>query len=215
MCTVGQPHMLSLRNFLSFSFFGGQGVQDRVSLCSPGCPGTHSVDQAGLKLRNLPASTSQVLGLKACATTAWSLGTFLWSLLLWWNIMTKSNMGRKAFPHTVSHQKQWGQELQQGRNLDTDAEAMGECCFLAFSTWLCSACFLMEPRTTSPEMAPPSMGWIFSHELLIKKMAYRLACLMILWRRHFLNWGSLLSVDSGTCQVYIKLASTRAIYLIF
>jgi hypothetical protein len=33
--------------------------QDRVSLCSPGCPGTHSVDQAGLKLRNSPASASQ------------------------------------------------------------------------------------------------------------------------------------------------------------
>jgi hypothetical protein len=46
------------------------GFQDRVSLYSPGCPGTHSVDQAGLKLRNLPASASQVLGLKACATTA-------------------------------------------------------------------------------------------------------------------------------------------------
>jgi hypothetical protein len=41
-----------------------------VSLCSPGCPGTHSVDQAGLKLRNLPASASQVLGLKVCATSA-------------------------------------------------------------------------------------------------------------------------------------------------
>jgi hypothetical protein len=39
------------------------------SLCSPGCPGTHSVDQAGLELKNLPASASQVLGLKACATT--------------------------------------------------------------------------------------------------------------------------------------------------
>jgi hypothetical protein len=39
-------------------------------LCSPGCPGTHSVDQAGLELRNPPASASQVLGLKACATTA-------------------------------------------------------------------------------------------------------------------------------------------------
>jgi hypothetical protein len=37
-----------------------------ITLCSPGCPGTHSVDQAGLKLRNLPASASQVLGLKAC-----------------------------------------------------------------------------------------------------------------------------------------------------
>jgi hypothetical protein len=43
--------------------------QDRVSLCSPGCPGAHSVDQAGLKLRNSPASASQVLGLKVCATT--------------------------------------------------------------------------------------------------------------------------------------------------
>jgi hypothetical protein len=40
------------------------------SLCSPGCPGTHSVDQAGLKLRNSPASLSQGLGLKACTTTA-------------------------------------------------------------------------------------------------------------------------------------------------
>jgi hypothetical protein len=32
--------------------------RDRVSLCSPGCPGTHSVDQAGLELRNPPASAS-------------------------------------------------------------------------------------------------------------------------------------------------------------
>jgi hypothetical protein len=29
------------------------------------------IDQAGLELRNLPASASQVLGLKACVTTAW------------------------------------------------------------------------------------------------------------------------------------------------
>jgi hypothetical protein len=36
---------------------------------SPGCPGTHFVDQAGLELGNLPASASQVLRLKACATT--------------------------------------------------------------------------------------------------------------------------------------------------
>jgi hypothetical protein len=49
-----------------FGFF-----QDSVFLCSPDCPGTHSVDQAGLELRNLPASASQVQGLKVCATTAW------------------------------------------------------------------------------------------------------------------------------------------------
>ena len=42
---------------------------------SPGCPGAHSVDQAGLELRNLPASASQVLELKACATTAQHLLT--------------------------------------------------------------------------------------------------------------------------------------------
>jgi hypothetical protein len=47
------------------------GFQDRVSLCSLGCPGTHSaVDQAGLELRNPPVSASQVLELKACTTTA-------------------------------------------------------------------------------------------------------------------------------------------------
>ena len=31
-------------------FFGWGGGRDRVSLCSPGCPGTHFVDQAGLEL---------------------------------------------------------------------------------------------------------------------------------------------------------------------
>ena len=58
-------------NFMMSPILGGDflgRVQDRVSLYSPGCPGTHSVDQAGLKLRNSPASASQVLGLKVCAT---------------------------------------------------------------------------------------------------------------------------------------------------
>jgi hypothetical protein len=38
-------------------------------MCSPGCPGTHFVEQAGLELRNPPASASRVLELKACTTT--------------------------------------------------------------------------------------------------------------------------------------------------
>ena len=50
--------------------------RDRVSLYSPGYPGSHSVDQAGLELRNLPAS-ALVLGLKACATTAQQMDAFL------------------------------------------------------------------------------------------------------------------------------------------
>jgi hypothetical protein len=53
---------------------------DRVSLYSPGCLGTHSVDQAGLKLRNPPAFAFQVMGLKACATTARPSGC--WELIL-------------------------------------------------------------------------------------------------------------------------------------
>ena len=49
-------------------------ILDRVSLYSPGCPGTHPVDQASLKLRNPPASASQELGLKACTTMpGWGL----------------------------------------------------------------------------------------------------------------------------------------------
>jgi hypothetical protein len=51
--------------------------RDRVSLYSPGCPETHFVDQAGLELRNPPASASQVLGLKVCATTPGSNSYFL------------------------------------------------------------------------------------------------------------------------------------------
>ena len=44
--------------------------QDRVALYSPGCPGTYSVDQDGLELRNPTASASHVLGLEAYGTTA-------------------------------------------------------------------------------------------------------------------------------------------------
>jgi hypothetical protein len=62
-----------------FFFFS----RDRVSLYILGCPGTHSVDQAGLELRNPPASASQVQGLKACATTPGQafLFEFVWLAL--------------------------------------------------------------------------------------------------------------------------------------
>jgi hypothetical protein len=52
-----------------FFFFFFLVFQDRVPLCSSGCPRTHFVDQAGLELGNPPSSASQVLGLKACTTT--------------------------------------------------------------------------------------------------------------------------------------------------
>ena len=52
--------LIHFSSWLNFFFW------DRVSLCNPSCPGTHSID---LELRNPPASASQVLDLKACATT--------------------------------------------------------------------------------------------------------------------------------------------------
>jgi hypothetical protein len=70
--------------FIYFWFF------ETGFLCSPGCPGAHFVDQAGLKLKNLPASASQVLGLMACATTARPIFFFFFFLDLfilasqWW-----------------------------------------------------------------------------------------------------------------------------------
>jgi hypothetical protein len=70
----------TLSLLICFSFF--LFVWDRVSLYSPGCPGTHFVDQAGLELRNLPASASQVLGLKACTTTIQPSVNFCFSDLL-------------------------------------------------------------------------------------------------------------------------------------
>jgi hypothetical protein len=47
-----------------------------------------SVDQAGLKLRDLPVSASQVLGLNVCTTTAWPTQLFeRGSLFIWCSLV--------------------------------------------------------------------------------------------------------------------------------
>jgi hypothetical protein len=68
-----------------------------VSLCSPGCPGTHSVDQAGLKLKNPPASASQVLGLKACATMSGRTTIFNKSTQKLFNMKYDNHCGKSLF----------------------------------------------------------------------------------------------------------------------
>jgi hypothetical protein len=59
-----------------FCFFFFLVFQDRVSLCSPGCPGTHPVEQAGLELRNPPASASRLPGIKGVCHHARHFVTF-------------------------------------------------------------------------------------------------------------------------------------------
>jgi hypothetical protein len=83
-CGCDQPQVVIISQRLEYwdnlSNLGGLFIylfRDWVSLYSPGCPGTHSVDQAGLKLRNPPTSASQVLGLKVCTTTAQQWAAFI------------------------------------------------------------------------------------------------------------------------------------------
>ena len=49
----------------------------------------------------------------------------------------------------------------RGRRLGAgaDAEAVEGRCLL--TPMACSACFLIEPRTTAPEVALPIMGWAY------------------------------------------------------
>ena len=65
------------------------------------------------------------------------------------------------FHITLHRQRKSGQELTQGRNLEpgTDAEALDGVLRTTLLPLACSACFLIEPRTTSLGMALPTMGW--------------------------------------------------------
>lgn len=63
--------------------------QDRVLVSIPGCPRIPSVDFAGFRLRDLPAFSSWVPGLKVCITTVPSSLAHSW-LFLW------------TLPHTVT-----------------------------------------------------------------------------------------------------------------
>lgn len=64
-----KPKVQTVLSFFFFSFwFFETGFFCCFVFCflySPGHPGTHSVDKAGLEFRNPPASASLVLGLKA------------------------------------------------------------------------------------------------------------------------------------------------------
>jgi hypothetical protein len=83
VCIVMMNHYANISGIIFFRFVSvfvclfGWFFLDRVSLYRPGCPGNHSVDQAGLRLRNPSACASQVLGLKVCNTTPGTFFPFL------------------------------------------------------------------------------------------------------------------------------------------
>jgi hypothetical protein len=72
--------------------------------------------------------------------------------------MTKKQVGEErvysAYTSTLLFiTKEIRTGTQAGQEAGADAEAMEGCSLLA-----CSACFLIEPKTTSPEMVPPTRG---------------------------------------------------------
>jgi hypothetical protein len=95
--------------------------RDRVFLCSPGCPGTHFVDQAGLELRNLPASASRVLGLKACATTPGSIAILY---VLFKKNQNKTYLDNERTDEWITILKAVEQRLED--SLNQNREASGE-----------------------------------------------------------------------------------------
>lgn len=58
----------TLSSFYNYTFLWGGGIQDRF-FCVPLLSRTHYLDHTGLKLRNQPACSSQMLGLKVCIAT--------------------------------------------------------------------------------------------------------------------------------------------------
>jgi hypothetical protein len=65
-------------------------------LYSPCSPGTHFVDQAGLELRNPPASASQLLGLKVCAIMPGYVFFFLNLFILFFHFFSKVKKKQKG-----------------------------------------------------------------------------------------------------------------------
>jgi hypothetical protein len=69
-----------------------------------GYPRTHSVDEAGLELRDSPVSASQVLGLKGCATIAqFKFQCFKTGLVMLWSLPVDLRNGNQVALFLTSH----------------------------------------------------------------------------------------------------------------
>jgi hypothetical protein len=92
-------------SFLSFFFI----FQDRVSLYNPGCPGTHSVDQIGLELRNPPASAFPSAGIKGVCHHCLVLSILLATeyVGLWSNYKEQTQMVRCVGMVSGGRGEQW------------------------------------------------------------------------------------------------------------
>jgi hypothetical protein len=70
--------------------------------------------------------------------------------------MTKKQVGKERV-YSASSLKEVRTGTQAGQKAGADAEAMQGCSLLACFPWLAQPA-LLEPKSTSPEIAPPTRG---------------------------------------------------------
>jgi hypothetical protein len=71
---------------------------------------------------------------------------------------------KRCQDRNVNWEETWRQELKQ---------CHGAMLLIDFLIMACKLCFLIEPRTTSPEIAPLTMGQTLPHQSRNKKIIYR------------------------------------------
>lgn len=114
------------------------------------------------------------------------------------NTMTKSNVGRTGgnCPACLITAHHWGMPGRSSREESLSWIQSGTYTGMV-AHWraprACSADVLVQPQTTYPEVALPTLGWAHSHQPPIKKtphsLAHRSACLPLL------RWSWLCQVD--------------------
>ena len=89
--------------------------------------------------------------------------------------MTESKLGRKGsvwltLPHCSPPLKEVSTKTQAGLGPggSSSCTGHGELLLAGLLLMAPSACFVIEPRTTSPGMASLAVGWTFPHQSLIK-----------------------------------------------
>jgi hypothetical protein len=108
------------------------------------------------------------------------------------------------FHTAVHHHSKSGLELKQVRKQELMQRPRWDVTFWIASPG-CSACFFIEPRTTSPGMAPSTMG----PSPLITNWENALQPDLM---RHFLKGGSFLGDNSSLCQVDTQNQPVQGVY---
>jgi len=116
------------------------------------------------------------------------------------NITTKNQVGEErvysAYTSTLlfitKENQDWNSSMSGSSSWCRDHGGMLLACF----PMACSACFLIEPKTTSPKMLQSTMGWTLPPWSLVEKISYS----WVSWR-HFLNWDCFFCDNSSLCQV--------------